>query len=230
MTKNTVEADVVRSVSLFRNVSDTSLQELVVSASLREVPARVLLFNEGDRPANLYTLVRGAVELYSEHDDRHFTNAVVHAGRTFMLPSVLTNQNPLSARVLEPSELIVVPVKLVPALLGRDPEFARAMIQELASEYQEVIEDFKGYRMRSTTERVAHWMLRCDGQNGMSGQFIMPFGKRVLASYLGMAPEHLSRSLSALASAGVVVDGRSITLKDRAALSAAAGPSLPERT
>jgi CRP/FNR family transcriptional regulator, transcriptional activator FtrB len=228
MTENNIEADIVRSISLFRNVSDASLQELVVSASFREAAARTLLFKEGDRPANLYTLVRGTVELYSEHDNRRFTNAVVHAGRTFILPSVLTNHNALSARVLKPSELIVVPVKLVSALLGRDPKFAFAVIEELTSEYQVVIEDFKSHRMRSTTERVAHWMLRCDGKNGLTGQFTIPFDKRVLASYLGMAPEHLSRSFSALASAGVVVAGRSVTLKDRAALSAAAGLSLPE--
>ena len=165
----------------------------------------------------------GALELYSEDDERSSTIAIVPAVNTLVLSSILKDQTPLSARILEPTELLAVPVKLFVALLGRDPGFAYAVMQELASECQEIIEDFKSHRLRSTTERVANWMLRYDRKSGSTGRFVIPFDKRVLASYLGMAPEHLSRSFSALASAGVVVDGRRITLTDRAALLAAAG-------
>ena len=150
--------------------------------------------------------------------------------KTFKLRSVLGLHNALSARVLEPSTLLAAPARLISGLFARDPAFALVFMESLASECQEIIEDFKNYRMRSTTERVAHWMLRCDGKNGLTGRFVIPFDKRVLASYLGMAPEHLSRSFSALSSVGVVVNGRSITLKDRAALSVAAGPGAPDYT
>ena len=46
----------------------------------------------------------------------------------------------------------------------------------------------------------------------------IPYGKRVLASHLGMAPENLSRNLASLAPLGVAVRGRHVSLNDRAAL------------
>ena len=103
------------------------------------------------------------------------------------------------------------------------------MILELAGECHELVEDLKNHRLRSTIERVAHWMLRGDRKTGETGQIVIPFDKRVLASYLGMAPEHLSRSFATLASSGVEVHGRSVTLTDRAALSEAAGLDVPDR-
>jgi transcription initiation factor TFIID subunit TAF12 len=43
-----------------------------------------------------------------------------------------------------------------------------------------------------------------------------------------MAPENLSRNLSALAPAGLVVRGRRVTLNNRSALAAKAGLSLAQ--
>jgi len=223
MTVDIVDADLLRSVALFARVSDAHLRSLAASASLRQVPARIVLFAEGDRLDSLHVVVKGAVELYSEHSGRRFTVAVVRATRPLALASVLVQRNPLSARVLERSELLVVPAPSVAELLGRDPAFAGAVAQELAGECHEIIEDFRSHRLRTTTERVANWMLRCDESTGRTGRFVIPYDKRVLASYLGMAPEHLSRSFSALASAGVVVSGRRIMFSDRAALAMAAG-------
>ena len=89
MAKVKVDADLLRSISLFNGVSDANVQELALSASRREVAARTVLFNEGARPADLYTLLRGAVELYSEHQERSYTSGIVRAGGSFILPSGL---------------------------------------------------------------------------------------------------------------------------------------------
>ncbi len=223
MTTEKVGIGVLGSVPLFSKLSEQHLASLAGAASLRLAPPRSVLFSEGDRLTNFYTLMQGTVELYSELGGRRFTVAVVRPVRPLALPAMLAERNPLSARMLEPSRLIVVPAKLVVKLLGRDPGFACAVAHELASECHEIIEDFRSHRLQSTIERVAHWLLRCDDSSGRTGRFMIPCDKRVLASYLGMAPEHLSRSFSALASAGVVVKGRRITLTDRAALAAAAG-------
>jgi CRP/FNR family transcriptional regulator, transcriptional activator FtrB len=224
----TIDADLLRSVHLFASLSEAHLPSVVAAAALRPVPARTVLFAEGDRLDSLHIVVKGAVELYSEHSGRRFTVAVVRALRPLALASIMVEHNPLSARALEPSELVVVPAPLVVELFGRDPAFALAVAHELAGACHELIDDFRSHRLRTTTERVANWMLRCDESTGRTGRFVIPYDKRVLASYLGMAPEHLSRSFSALASAGVVVSGRRIMFSDRAALALAAGIEGPD--
>jgi CRP/FNR family transcriptional activator FtrB len=225
-----IEIDLIRSVPLFSKLAEEELLCLAARAELRQVPARAVLFTEGSRPDGLYSLMRGAVELYGEHDDRRFTVAVVGALKPFVLPLVLADRNPFSARTLEPCELLVLPKLIALELFGTNPEFARAVAHELAVECSALIEEFKSHRLRTTIERVARWILRRDEDSGGTGRFVIPYDKRVLASYLGMAPEHLSRSFSALASVGVVVRGRTVILTDRSALSEVAGLAAPELT
>ena len=65
--------------------------------------------------------------------------------------------------------------------------------------------------------------VRADQDAGSTGQFVIPQDKRILASYLGMEAESLSRNLASLAALGVVVRGRHISLTDYAALARLAG-------
>jgi hypothetical protein len=93
--------------------------------------------------------------------------------------------------------------------------YLRAIAYHVASELRDVFEDFKNYRMLTTIQRLA---LRSDQDAGGNGMFVLPYGKRIWASQLGMAPENLSRNLAALAPLGVTVHGRVISLSDRTAL------------
>jgi CRP/FNR family transcriptional activator FtrB len=84
--------------------------------------------------------------------------------------------------------------------------------------------DLKSLKIRTSIERLADWLITAaDGQHNGSAEFRLPFGKRTLASRLGMTPECLSRSLRALAAHGVNVRGREVKVTDRPALTAFAG-------
>jgi CRP/FNR family transcriptional activator FtrB len=218
MALSPADANLVKSIPLFKDISDLSLPVVLKSASLRHFPARALLFNEGNRANFLHTLIHGAVELFSEHHDRRSTIAVVRSRKPFVLTSIVNDLNPTSARTLEQSDVILVPLKVIHALIETERAFASTISYELAAELLRMIEDFKNHRLRSSIERLAEWILRCDQDAGGTGQFVLPYGKRVLASHLGMAPENLSRNLASLAALGVVVRGRQLTFSDRAAL------------
>jgi CRP/FNR family transcriptional activator FtrB len=216
--KSRIDLGVLRSLPLLGSASDEHVHKLAAAASLRTAPSRTILFAEGNRVDHLFILTRGAVELFSEQDERRFTISVVSAVHPLELSSLLADRHPLSARVLEPSEFVSVPAKLLIELLSRDAGLADAIVRELSRESLGVIEDFKKHRLLNTTARIAHWMLQWDSQNGANGHIVIPFDKRVLASYLGMTPEQLSRGFATLGSAGVTVDGRMVSISDRATL------------
>jgi len=213
----------LRSVDLFSHVSDAHFRKLSRAASLRRLPARAMLFREGERPRVLYTLIDGAVELFSQHHDRRCTIAVLRSIKPCVLTSIMVDRNPMSARTLESSELLVVPARLIHEMIETDPGFTAAASHELARDCRDVTEDFKTERLTTAIERLASWMLRADAEAGGTGQFALPYDKRTLASVLGMAPANLSRNLAALGPAGVVVRGRLVTLTDRMALAARSG-------
>jgi CRP/FNR family transcriptional regulator, transcriptional activator FtrB len=220
------DADRVRSIRLFRDMGAQHLQRLMKSASFQHVAPRTILFHEGKRPSVLYTLITGSVELFSEHHQRRCTIGVLRSTKPCVLTSIMDGRNPMSARTLERSQLLVVPAKVIRELIKTDLGFASAAMHELADDCREVVEDLKNYRLRTPSERLAYWMLRSDKSAGGTGNFAIPYSKRTLASYLGMAPENLSRSLSALAPEGLVVRGRRVTLNNRQALAAKAGIKL----
>jgi len=220
--------DVLRSVPLLSTLSAERAATLAASISIRRIESRTVLFTEGDQPKNLFILSKGAAKLYSEHGERYATIAIVYPVRPLLLLSIRSERYPLSAQTLEPSELITVPVKPVIELLGRDAAFKAAVMREQTNESLEILEDFKNQRLRRTAGRVAHWILSLEEKTG-TGEIVIPFDKRVLASYLGMAPEHLSRSFAALSTAGIVVNGRGIKVTDRAALVELAGLDLPDQ-
>jgi CRP/FNR family transcriptional activator FtrB len=219
------DAERIRSIRLFRQVSDAHFQALLRSASLRHVQPRSVVFKEGSRPNTLFTLLDGTVELFGEHGDKHRTIAIIRPVKPCVLASTWHDCHRLSARTLVSSQLLLVPARLLHHMIESDIGFASAATAELADECREVTEHLKNHGLRTAPERLAYWMLRFDGDSGGAGQFTLPCDKRTLASYLGMAPEHLSRNIAALAPAGLVVRGRRVALKNRPALAAVAGLS-----
>jgi CRP/FNR family transcriptional activator FtrB len=230
MALNEVDAVAVRSIHLFKSVSDPALPTLLKSASIRHFPPRIELFSEGDRATTLYTLLQGSIELFSEHHDRRSTIAVIRSIKPFVLASITDNINPMSARTLARSDLLLVPLPVIHRLMDIDPAFAREIAHELAGDLRDIIQDFKSHRLRTSIERLAEWMVRSYEAGGGNGSFVIPHDKCTLASYLGMEPESLSRNLAALAAAGVKVHGRQISLSDPAALAEIArlGHPIPQ--
>jgi CRP/FNR family transcriptional activator FtrB len=225
MITRDLDAERVRSIRLFKDVSELHFQALLRSASVRYSHARSIVFKEGSRPNTLFILLEGALELFSEHRDKRRTIAIIRPIKPCVLASIWHDRHRLSARALTASQLLLIPARLLHDMIETDIGFASAATAELASECGEVVKHLKNYSLRTAPERLAYWMLRFDRDSGGAGQFTLPCDKRTLASYLGMAPEHLSRNLAALAPAGLHVRGRRVVLKDRPALAAVAGLS-----
>jgi len=227
MISRDINVDRVRSIRLFKHMSESHLHSMLRSASVRQVRPRSLLFKEGSRPNVLYTLLVGSVELFSEYRDKHCTLAIVRSVRPCVLASIWQDRHRLSARTLVASELLLIPASNLHKLIEIDRGFAGDATAQLAEECDDTLEKLKNGNLRSSTERLAQWLLRFDQEAGGAGQFMIPCDKRTLASYLGMAPEHLSRNLAALAPSGLVVRGRRVALNNRYALEIAAGLKLP---
>ena len=116
-------------------------------------------------------------------------------------------------------------------VFDKDAAFARAIVGELAARYRDVMRDLKANKLRPSLERLANYILRLAPKRGAqklgnTTSFKLPIEKRTLASYLGVAPEHLSRALAQLAEHGVIISGQTITIKDKKRLQHLARPHL----
>lgn len=212
-------------IRLFGEAPDPHLQELARLAWQERLAPRAMVIEQDASSEALYALLEGSVEVFSGLDGQETVIEVVGPGSVLLLACVVTAIPYIaSVRTLSPVRILAVPATAVRELFDGDKAFARSVAEELSRGSCRMLLDLKSLKVRTSIERLADWLISAaDGQGNGKSEFRLPFGKRTLASRLGMTPECLSRSLRSLAAHGVHVRGREVTVVDRPALTAFAG-------
>lgn len=216
---------------------NASFDALMHSAVAERFPPGYELIRQGERAEFLHVVVEGSVELYADWQGRSTTMAVVQPVGTFILAACVRDLPYLmSARTLEPSRLLLVPATDLRAVFRRDPEFAVSIVGELAGAFRTMARHAKNLKLRTSRERLAGYLLKQSRLAGGADRFVLQIEKRLVASYLGMTRENLSRALKSLEENGVSFRGHEVTITNRALLSEVCRPDIlidgpdPERT
>lgn len=217
----------VRHLPLFRDMDKNNFDELLGRSYDQTFPAGLEMIRQGDPADFLHVVLDGAVELYGKWGGRECTMAVIRPVSTFILAACIKDLPYLmSARTLERSRILLIPAPDLRTTFRRDTEFAVSVINELAACYRAVVRNTKGLKLRNSRERVASYFLRQSRLLDDAPSYMLPVEKRLLASYLGMTPENLSRTLKALESHGVKVNGMRVIITDRVKLAELAQPDI----
>lgn len=216
----------VRALRLFNSMENQHFDALMEVSYLQTFPPQLELIAEGDLADFLYIVVEGSVELYARSNGREATMGLVRPVGTFILAAVLKDAVYLmSARTAQRSKILLIPSQNIRQAFQQDAEFARAIVQELASCYRGVVKEHKDLKLRTAVERLANRLLRYHKDQGANGSLQLPHDKRTLASVLGMTPENLSRAFNTLKPYGVEVDGSTIRLADLKSMETLAKPN-----
>lgn len=215
----------IRHLHLFRDMTQASFEALMASSYAQNFPQGLDIIRQGDPADFLHIVVEGSVELFAQWSGRECTMAVVQPVSTFILAASIRDAPYLmSARTLERTRIILVPAADLRAMFRRDTEFAVSVITELAACYRSVVRSAKSLKLRNSRERVASYLLRQSMLAGGAPSYTLPVEKRLIASYLGMTPENLSRTLRMLEADGVKMDGPRVIITDREKLTTLAQP------
>lgn len=203
--------------------------DLMLQRSVRQkFSSRAIIALEGTPADFLHVVIGGSVELFSRYRKQETEFAVIEPPHAFVVAAVITNRFHLtSARVLQPSEILMIPADRVREAFDQDELFSRKMAIELAHSYRVVTSELRRQTLLSAVERLANWMLDRDEETGGSHHFAIPFDKRTLAARLGMVPEVLSRGLATLGKYDVHVRRETVEIRDPAALDRLAKPEPP---
>lgn len=216
----------VRDLPLFRDMSNENFETLIRGGYVQTFPPQVELITEGDHSDFLHIVTDGSVELFAEWNGRETMMATVRPISTFILAATIRDAPYLmSARTIEKTRLVLLPSMDVRAAFEVDNNFARAVVTELAQCYRAVVKNSKNIKLRTSIERLANYIIRQQHNNGGAAEFELKLEKRRLASFLGMTPENLSRSIKALRPYGVKIDGSRVLIADPEDLKALAKPS-----
>jgi CRP/FNR family transcriptional activator FtrB len=216
----------VRQLPLFSGLSNDTYKDLMEGAHLQTFPPHLQLITEGDAADFLHVVVAGLVELFAESNGRETTLKIAGPLSTFILAAVLKDAVYLaSARTVQKSKVLLIPAMNVRDAVDDDVDFSRTIVQELASDYRGLMKALKGQKLRSTTERLANYLLQQRQLQGGLETITLPHGKKTLASLLGMTPENLSRAFGTLRQHEVEIKGREVFINNVGELSALAQPT-----
>ena len=217
-------SSVLGQMAALQDVGRETLDRLASGAFLQPFPADIVIQQQDVRPDFLHVLVSGTVELMRDEGDTMATVDVVAAGGLFVAAAVVADSPTLvSAVTLGPSVIVFIPAIRVRDAVVADPLLGLALLRVLATDVQGRDRDLAEMKALTAGQRLGRWVLREQARAGLP-RFPLPYTKRVLATLLGMSPENLSRSASALAAHGARFKGRDVEVTDAVALDLYARP------
>lgn len=172
----------------YKVLSEDEKKYLKENIEIKEVKTNQLLLSEGEVSQEFYFIIRGSVRLFYMKgiDEKsaffYFENMFVSSYESFV-KNKPSKQNLIT---MEDSILAVITNKNAQELLTRFPEFeflARVIMEEELITYQEIISNFVSMNAETRYKELIK----------SNSQILQRVPQYQLSSYLGVAPETLSR-------------------------------------
>ncbi|MEJ5081320.1 cyclic nucleotide-binding domain-containing protein [Ochrobactrum sp. MYb379] len=220
------DIDVLRNLPLFADVDEKTFERILSPSFMQSFPPKTVLLKENERADFLYVILDGLVLMSAKSNEGETALEILRSVDVFILAAVLNDDVCLqTAQTLIPTRVLMVPSTLVRALMSEDAGFMRAIVFETARAYRRLVKELKTQKLRSSVQRLANWILKEALTSVEPDVVVIPYEKRILAAYLGMTPENLSRSFASLGLHGVSVEASTVRIVNNEKLKRFAAPS-----
>jgi CRP/FNR family transcriptional regulator, cyclic AMP receptor protein len=161
---------------------------------------KYLLYTEGQRPAQVYYIVKGKVKIYKLYEDgKELITNILGPGDFIGYRGILEDTNYLdNAQVLEDAVLIMIPRQEFLQLVSEHTEIALQFIKLLARSVVEKEENLMNLAYNSLRKRAANGLLLVldKFKTEQAGSPSIGISRENLAHIIGSATESLMRTLS----------------------------------
>ena len=217
--------DTLRRVPLFTHLGNDELARAGAAARERSYPRNSVILFEDDPGDALYVVVTGQVKVVLIGEDgREVILAVLGPGDFFGEMSLIDDE-PRSAHVIamEDSNLLVLRREDFQAALQEYPRIALGLLTALSRRLRRADDKIGSLVLLDVLGRVSRLLLEfADDEDGT--QITRKVTHHTIAQMVGSSRETVSRTMRELTDRGLIaVSRRTIQIKDRQALEAAAG-------
>ncbi len=197
------------SLPIFENILEEEIESMLSHLKVKNYQKGELFsFDVNNRP-RLYLTFIGQFKLtkINERGDEMILR-VVNAGEVIS-PMHFSHYYDVSAEFIKDTTLLYFSESTVNSFVKKSPQFAKNIINMLAESVQSLMVTAEVWRLKNTKERLG-WFLASVNNNNLGK---LPISKSLLASYLGMTPETLSRALKKLSEEGIELENKTIVQK-----------------
>ena len=201
---------------LFNDLPTPTYEELLNHVQIDTYAKGKLLFLEGEQATRLYVILHGWVKLSKGNPaGEEAILQMFSSGDTLAESAVFLNVPfPESAQVVEPARIMTLPAPILREMVRKSNELAVNMLASMSRISRNFMRQIETTRLKSANERVGWFLLKLMLEQNRSKQNYvdLPFDKAIVASYLDMKPETLSRTLKRFRDLGFDVDRDRIRL------------------
>ena len=205
----------------FAGLSEAKMERVLRQGHIRQFDDGCILVHQSAWPQNLYVVLKGQLKTSLINDEgSELTLRMLEPGNTCMAAILfMGNPSPVTVQTYGDTTLWVMPGPLAKKLILEDPEFAANMLRIAIARYRKSIDHIHTIALKTPLQRIGHYLLSEHISHGAKDlSFELPYKKSIIASYLGMTPETLSRSFARIKNLGIGIDGQKVCLKDAFAL------------
>lgn len=183
------------------------------------------IFNQGDTANQLYKIVDGTVRLcrHMANGRRYIVNFLVPGD---VMGFIETPDHPVSAEAVTETSLVAFPYIYFDRLARENAEVRKQLLRHMPADFLATHERLVALGSQKATERVALFLQRmADRLDVLCGDRIdLTMSRQDIADHLGLTIDTISRALTALRSAGIVLvpNSHQLIVRDMVALRALA--------
>jgi CRP-like cAMP-binding protein len=191
---------------LFNDIPDQIIESLLSLIKVRNYQRGEILSIKVDKRSRLYITLDGQFKLtkVNERGDEMIIRLIGNG--EIISPMHFSNYYEVSAEFIKDTALLYLSEDSVNQLVKDNSSFAKNIINMLAENIQSLMMAAEVWRLKNTKERLG-WFLASANTNNLGK---LPISKSLLASYLGMTAESLSRALKKLGDEGIKIEHKMI--------------------
>jgi CRP-like cAMP-binding protein len=201
-----------------RALTDSQRRRLAADATRLEVPARKVIYREGDAAEALYITARGVVMAFSERANGKLRVA------GFRFPSDLFGLSRAgvyvnTTRAITPATIYRIPVGAISAIFADDPAIEFQFLCKVVDELRTAQRKSIIVARRDAAGRLAMFaemLFQAVGLPATASRLDLPMSKSDIAGFLNLTLESVSRATHRLRGDGIVDFGaRELRILDR---------------
>lgn len=198
--------DSVRQVTLFSTLEDHDLQALAALARPITAQRGEIIISQGSVGDALYVVISGRVRVYvSDKDGKEMVLALEGPSTVFGEIAVLDGAvRSASIAAMEKTELLKIGADDFFALLERNTELNRSVIQSLAGRIRKLTHGAQGLALDSVYRRLTAQLQECAVEENGEWVITERLTHQLLADMIGCSREMVSRIMSDLVKGGYI--------------------------
>jgi CRP/FNR family transcriptional regulator len=201
--------EILKRLPLFARLGEEALAAVAERCVFRSLPRETALFRKGEPCRGLYVVVEGMVRVYRAN--REGREQVLHMqgpGKPLAeVPLFDAGPYPATARAMEDSRVLFLPMDQFQSLYRTHPEIADSTIRELGRRLRKMVVLVEKISLKDVPARVAMTLLEYAESAGAlheGGEFALPRTQEELAAELATTRESVARALARLRKVGAI--------------------------